>query len=45
MPAILVEVGFVTGADDAAKLSNPAFRAQMAAAIAQGVLQYIQQGF
>lgn len=42
MPAVLVEVGFVTGREDAANLSDPAFRNQMAAAIAQGILQYLQ---
>lgn len=43
MPAVLVEVGFVTGQQDAARLSNPAFREQLAGAIAQGILQYIQR--
>ena len=43
MPAVLVEVGFVTGRDDAPNLRNPNYRSQMAAAIANGILQYIQQ--
>jgi len=43
MPAVLVEVGFVTGQDDASKLSNPAYRSQMAAAIARGIVEYIQR--
>ena len=43
MPSVLVEVGFVTGREDAAKLSNPDYRNQMAQAIARGILQYIQQ--
>lgn len=43
MPASLVEVGFVTGNEDNAKLRNPVFRSQMAAAIAQGILEYVQQ--
>ncbi len=43
MPSVLVEVGFVTGREDAAKLSSPAYRTQMAQAIARGILQYIQQ--
>jgi N-acetylmuramoyl-L-alanine amidase len=42
MPAVLIEVGFVTGREDAAKLATPAYRSQMAAAIARGILQYIQ---
>jgi len=33
-PAILVEVGFVTNADDAARLARPAYRQRMADAIA-----------
>ncbi|HEY9597893.1 MAG TPA: N-acetylmuramoyl-L-alanine amidase, partial [Cyanophyceae cyanobacterium] len=43
MPSVLVEVGFVTGREDAANLSNPAYRTQMAQAIARGILLYIQQ--
>jgi N-acetylmuramoyl-L-alanine amidase len=45
MPAALVEVGFVTGAQDAPRLADPAWRSTMAQAIARGILQYIQQGF
>jgi len=43
MPAVLVEIGFVTGAEDARRLQDPAFRSQMAVAIARGILQYLQQ--
>jgi len=43
MPAALVEVGFVTGREDAALLADPAFRQRMAAAIARGILQYVVQ--
>ena len=43
MPASLVEVGFVTGTEDNRKLSNPAYRREIAQAIAQGILDYIQQ--
>lgn len=43
MPAVLVEVGFVTGAEDASRLAEPAFRTQMAQAIAYGIIQYLQQ--
>jgi len=42
MPAILVETAFVTGADDAKKLADSSWRSQMATAIANGVLQYLQ---
>jgi len=43
MPAVLVEVGFVTGRDDAPKLRSPHYRRQMARAIADGILDYINQ--
>lgn len=43
MPAVLVETGFVTGADDAPRLRNPAYRRRMAEAIAEGILQYVRQ--
>jgi len=42
MPAVLVEVGFVTGREDAPRLSDPATRTQMAQAITQGILDYFQ---
>jgi N-acetylmuramoyl-L-alanine amidase len=41
MPAVLVEVGFVTGAEDAPKLANPAYRSLLAEAIARGILEYL----
>ncbi len=44
MPAVLVEVGFVTGREDAAKLANPDFREQMAEAIAAGIIRYVNRG-
>lgn len=43
MPAALVEVGFVTGREDAPKLRDPSFRRQMAQAIADGILNYVRQ--
>jgi N-acetylmuramoyl-L-alanine amidase len=39
-PAVLVEGGFLTNKDDAIKLANAEYREQMAAGIAQGILQY-----
>jgi len=42
MPAILVETGFVTGAEDAARLSSASGRARIAKAIARGILQYLR---
>ncbi len=43
MPAALVETGFLTGALDNPRLANPAFRRQMAEAIARGILQYLSR--
>ncbi|MDJ1170503.1 N-acetylmuramoyl-L-alanine amidase [Roseofilum sp. BLCC_M154] len=45
MPSVLVETGFVTGAQDAPRLATPAFRSQMAQAIANGILLYIRQNY
>jgi N-acetylmuramoyl-L-alanine amidase len=42
MPSVLVETGFVTGSEDSAKLSNPSYQKQMAAAIAAGIIEYIR---
>jgi len=42
MPSVLVEVGFVTGRDDASKLSSSSYRKQMADSIARGILQYLR---
>jgi N-acetylmuramoyl-L-alanine amidase len=42
MPAILVETGFVTGREDVANLTSPAYQNKMADAIAQGILQYLR---
>ncbi|QSF49838.1 MULTISPECIES: N-acetylmuramoyl-L-alanine amidase [unclassified Thermosynechococcus] len=41
MDSALVETGFVTGAEDAANFKNPAWRTQMARAIAQGILNFL----
>ena len=43
MPAVLVEVGFLTGAIDSARLKDPDHRRQMAEAIANGIVEYIKQ--
>ncbi len=42
MPAILVETGYVTGREDAAKLASPQYREQMAQGIANGILSYVR---
>jgi N-acetylmuramoyl-L-alanine amidase len=41
MPSVLVEVGFVTGREDAARLSNSSYRQRMAESIGRGVLEYL----
>lgn len=41
MPAILVELGFVTGAEDAPRLADPEFRDLLAQAVTRGILHYI----
>ena len=41
MPAALVEVGFVTGRQDAANLKIPFFRKKMARSIATGILNFL----
>ncbi|MCG6133242.1 MAG: N-acetylmuramoyl-L-alanine amidase [Nostoc sp. LLA-1] len=43
MPSVLVELGFVTGREDAARLRTTAHQNQMAEAIAKGILQHIQR--
>jgi N-acetylmuramoyl-L-alanine amidase len=43
IPSVLVEVGYMTGAEDARKLASPAYQRQMAEAIARGILLYIRQ--
>jgi len=42
MPAVLLELGFVTGAEDAPRLADPEWRSRMSVAIARGILQYLQ---
>ncbi|MFZ4641460.1 MAG: N-acetylmuramoyl-L-alanine amidase [Nodosilinea sp.] len=42
MPSALIEIGFVTGATDAPQLRNLQWQAEMARAIAQGILDYLR---
>ncbi|MEO0349354.1 MAG: DUF3747 domain-containing protein [Cyanobacteria bacterium P01_A01_bin.15] len=42
MPAVLVETGFVTGREDAARFQSNAAREQIADAIAQGIIDYLR---
>ncbi|MBD2461759.1 N-acetylmuramoyl-L-alanine amidase [Oscillatoria sp. FACHB-1407] len=41
MPAVLVEVGFVTGQEDAVNLARSDYQSRMAEAIARGILLYV----
>ena len=41
MPAVLVETGFVTGREDAARFRDPAAVADIADGITNGILQYL----
>jgi N-acetylmuramoyl-L-alanine amidase len=43
MPAILIELGFVTGDEDARNLSDPDYREILAQAIARGILEYVRE--
>ncbi|MEA5597476.1 N-acetylmuramoyl-L-alanine amidase [Rivularia sp. UHCC 0363] len=45
MPATLVELGFVTGAEDARRLADPQYRELLAQGIARGILHYITENF
>lgn len=45
MPAALVELGFVTGAEDAPRLADPRFRELIAQALTRGILQYVVENF
>jgi N-acetylmuramoyl-L-alanine amidase len=41
MPAILVELGFLTNPDDRARLTDPEHRARVARAIVEGVREWM----
>jgi N-acetylmuramoyl-L-alanine amidase len=43
MPSVLVEVGFVTGREDAPRLGTAAYQNELAEAIVRGIIQYIRQ--
>ena len=43
MPSILVETGYVTGREDAAKLRQQWYRNKMAEGIARGILDYLKR--
>ena len=43
MPAVLVEIGFLTGRLDARRLEKPSHRKRIAFAIAKGILEYLSK--
>jgi N-acetylmuramoyl-L-alanine amidase len=43
MPAVLVELGFVTGDQDAPRLRDPDYQETLARGIARGILEYIER--
>jgi len=43
MPAVLVEIGFLTGKFDARRLEKPSHRKRIAYAIAKGILEYLSK--
>lgn len=43
MPAVLVEMGFITDPRDAALLRDPAFQGRMASLLARGIVEYLRQ--
>tara|TARA_B100000242_G_scaffold276195_1_gene231884 strand:- start:1188 stop:2273 length:1086 start_codon:yes stop_codon:yes gene_type:complete len=43
MPAVLVEIGFLTGKFDARRLEKPSHRKRIAYAIARGILEYLSR--
>ena len=44
MPAVLVELGFISNTADRAKLTGPEWQEQAAAAIAAGIEEYLKRG-
>lgn len=43
MPAVLLELGFVTGDQDAPRLRNPDYQETLARSIARGILEYVDR--
>ncbi len=41
-PAVLVEMGYLSNAREAAYLANPAYRQQLGEAVANGIVDYLQ---
>ncbi|MBX5467793.1 MAG: N-acetylmuramoyl-L-alanine amidase [Firmicutes bacterium] len=43
VPAVTVELGFLTAAADRARLTSPTWQARLGAAVAQGILRYLAE--
>lgn len=43
MPAVLVEMGFLTERDEAALLNQPGYQERIAAALARGIVNYLKR--
>ncbi|MFR5880565.1 MAG: N-acetylmuramoyl-L-alanine amidase family protein [Cloacibacillus evryensis] len=43
MPAVLVEMGYLTNAAEARKLNSASYREALCRSIAQGIVQYIKE--
>jgi len=43
IPSVLVETGFLSNPEEARRLSSPAYQDKVAAAVAQGVMNYVYQ--
>ena len=43
MPALLVEMGFLTERDEAALLNQPGYQERIAAALARGIVNYLKR--
>jgi N-acetylmuramoyl-L-alanine amidase len=43
MPAVLVEVGYVSNRREASRLAQPSYRQAIAKAIAKGIASYVQE--
>ena len=44
VPAVLVELGFISNSEDRAKLINPQFRHKLAESIGEGIIDYFESG-
>ncbi|OGT09679.1 MAG: hypothetical protein A2X77_05815 [Gammaproteobacteria bacterium GWE2_42_36] len=43
IPSLLIETGFISNRDEEAQLNDPAYQKQLANALTQGIVNYLQQ--